>query len=58
VNNLSKIIHLSLPNLAYFALWRESILLFEYFSATGKFAQAAKILTDSVTEFAEIGGIS
>src|SRR6266849_3214325 len=34
VNNFSKIIHLSLPNLAYFAPWRESIPLFEYFSST------------------------
>jgi hypothetical protein len=34
VNNFSKIIHLSPPNLAYFAPWRESIPLFEYFSST------------------------
>src|SRR5688572_7178779 len=33
VNNFSKIIHLSLPNLACFAPWRESIPLFEYFSS-------------------------
>ena len=34
VSNFSKIIHLSPPNLAYFAPWRESIPLFEYFSST------------------------
>ena len=55
MNNLSKIIHLSPPNLAYFAPWRESIPLFEYFNSNGKFAQAAQILKDSSTEFTEIG---
>ena len=54
MNNLSKIIHLSPPNLAYFAPWRESIPLFEYFNSNGKFAQAAQILKDSSTEFAEV----
>ena len=45
VNNFSKISHLSPPNLAYFAPWRESIPLFEYFN--GKFAHAAQTLKDS-----------
>src|SRR6478735_2320567 len=33
VKNFSQIIHLSSPNLACFAPWRESIPLFEYFSS-------------------------
>ena len=59
MNNLSKIIHLSPPNLAYFAPWRESIPLFEYFNSNGKFAQAAQILKDSSAKHTKgLGDIS
>ena len=39
---VSKIINPSIPNLAYFAPWRESILRVRVFQITGKFARAAK----------------
>ena len=43
MNNFSKIIHLSRPNLAYFAPWRASILLFEYFSSTENLRKLRKL---------------
>ena len=52
MNNFSKIIHFSAPNLACFAPWRELIPLFEYFSSN-KVAQAAEILKDSGTKVAK-----
>jgi hypothetical protein len=53
VKNFFQIIHLSPPNLATFAPWRESNSSVRVFQCSETFAQAAKILKDSNTEFAE-----
>jgi hypothetical protein len=50
VKIVCKIINLSLPNLACFAPWRESIPRVRVFQITGKFAQAAKIFNYSSTK--------
>jgi hypothetical protein len=50
VKNFFQIIHLSPPNLATFAPWRESNSSVRVFQCSETFAQAAKILKDSSTK--------
>ena len=53
MNNFSKIIHLSPPNLACFASWRESIPLFEYFRSMDNLRELRKLLSIVVHAFSQ-----
>jgi len=53
VKIVCKIINLSLPNLACFAPWRESIPAFEYFRLPENLRELRKIFNYCNTEFAE-----